>query len=262
MDKALICGRGIKSVAIMSGLLAVSIVILTRPTMELKSLKVSVSEPQHHEEKRVLNHKGDSNGVYLSGIDVSHYQGNIDWVTVAKQDVHFVYLKATDGITYTDPSFHRNQKSVIEQSIPIGAYHFFEPHDDGVKQAENFLAQLKIHDNMLPPVLDIEQSKGVKKELLQKRVQQWIDTVEKKVGCQPVIYSYGSFYNEYLGEKFSKYRLWLADYAQKPTLPHSVKQWFIWQHSQSGHVKGISTLVDSDKFRGRKDQLTAMLCSR
>lgn len=196
----------------------------------------------------------------LTGIDVSHYQGKIDWSSVEK-NVDFIYLKATEGITYIDPRFHRNSEFVRNISIPSGSYHFFEPNDDGEKQAAAFLRHIKVHDFMLPPVLDIEISKGVEKSLIRKRAKEWLDAVEKALGCQPIIYSYTDFYEAHLeGEEFDKYQLWLADYNTTAKLPDTVDKWVFWQYTAKGKMEGISHSVDQNRFDGTKSQLSSLLC--
>lgn len=236
-------------------LLTLGLILIARPSASFAikpSLLAHNLPPQPNNDKTLL----------IAGIDVSHYQGKVDWAEVTEQKIHFAYLKATDGITYTDPMYHSNQTQINAHSLPNGAYHFFEPTDDGVKQAQNFLSQLIIHDNMLPPVLDVEINHGVDKQLIQQRVKQWLDTVEEKVGCKPIIYSYGSFYQTYLGEHFLDYPLWLADYAPQATLPKDVKNWLFWQHSQKGKVPGIKNSVDLNWYEGSAQSLSEQLCRK
>ncbi len=206
------------------------------------------------------NMSSDIDTTMLTGIDVSHYQGKINWSSVEK-NVDFIYLKATEGITYIDPLFHRNSELVRNISIPSGSYHFFEPNDDGGKQAAEFLRHIKVHDFMLPPVLDIEVSKGVEKSLIKKRAKEWLEAVEKALGCQPIIYSYTDFYATHLaGEGFDRYQFWLADYSTTAKLPATVDKWVFWQHTAKGKVEGISRSVDKNWFDGTKSQLSSLLC--
>ena len=225
---------------------------LTRPIPDLNSSRLDIKKVDKH---NFINHK------LLSGIDVSHYQGKVDWNKVFNDNIHFVYLKATDGITYTDPTFHKNQDSLIKKQLLHGAYHFFEPNDDGVKQAENFLSQVEIHKHMLRPVLDIEITQGIDEKLIKKRVKEWLETITIRLGCQPIIYSYSSFYENYLGNDFLEYPVWIADYNKKPTLPKDVTKFIIWQHTQKGNIAGIDTLVDKNLFFGDTCKLNAIKCN-
>lgn len=216
----------------------------------------------------VLSDKGEieksnsADSKLLAGIDVSYYQGRVNWSKVLSDNINYVYLKATDGITYTDPRFHENQNALIEKRVPHGAYHFFEPNDDGVKQAKNFLSQIEIHKNMLPPVLDIELNKGVENELLKKRAKEWLETVTLELGCRPIIYSYSSFYENNLGSDFSEYPVWIADYEKEPNTPNPATQLLMWQHTQKGDVAGIDTMVDKNLFFGNSCRLNSIKCKQ
>lgn len=197
----------------------------------------------------------------VAGIDVSHYQGIIDWNSVIPNDrVNFVYVKASDGITFVDPHHAKNVAALKQLNIPHGSYHFFEPNDDGIAQAESFLKSIGNSPN-LPPVLDIEISHKVAKDDIVARAKAWLSHVAEKTGCQPLIYTYGDFYNEFLDQGFSDYKFWLADYAATPTLPNNVSNWTFWQHSQTGSVAGIKGKVDLDVFDGSIDSLESIVCN-
>jgi lysozyme len=227
--------------------------LLARPVPDLKSLQSDMKQ---------VKESNSTDSRLLAGIDVSHYQGKVDWSKALSENIHFVYLKATDGITYTDPRFHDNQDSLIKRKLLHGAYHFFEPNDDGVKQAENFLSQIKIHKNMLRPVLDIEITQGVDKKLIKKRVKEWLETVTLKLGCQPIIYSYSSFYKNNLGSDFLEYSVWIANYTKKPNPPEGITQFIMWQHTQKGDVAGIDTMVDRNWFFGNNCKLNSIKCKQ
>lgn len=243
----------IKWSAICLVVLSITIFFLVRPAPDLKSVLSYKKQIQASNSTCITS---------LAGIDVSYYQGKVDWLKVLNENIHFVYLKATDGITYTDPRFHENQNSLIKSEVAHGAYHFFEPNDDGVKQAKNFLSQIKIHKNMLPPVLDIEITQGVDKELIKKRAKEWLETVTLELGCKPIIYSYSSYYENNLGSDFLEYPVWIADYTKKPNLPKGETQFLIWQHTQKGDVSGIDTMVDKNWFFGNNCRLNSIKCKQ
>ncbi len=238
------------SIIILSALY-ILFIFLTRPVADLKNTSLDI--------KYQKAFKGMSP---LAGIDVSYYQGQVEWNKVLTDNVHFVYLKATDGITYTDPMFHENQNTLMNEKALYGAYHFFEPKDSGVKQAENFLAQVKIHKNMLAPVLDIEITQGVDKELLKKHVREWLETVSKKFDCKPIIYSYSSFYEQNLGTDFVDYPVWIADYTKKPDPLKGEPQFIMWQHSDHGDIVGINSMVDKNWFFGNYKNLESIKCKK
>ena len=121
------------------------------------------------------------------GFDVSHYQGTINWSAIPNL-YRFVFIKATDGITYQDPKFGAE--------ILRGAYHFFETNDDGDAQADNFLKTVPVGELDLPPVVDIESNKtGVDSATILKRLQAWLDAVQAAAGKPPMIYTDDSFWN-------------------------------------------------------------------
>ena len=197
----------------------------------------------------------------LIGIDVSHYQGNVDWQQVKKDGVNFAYLKATDGITFQDPRYTHNKDTLIQLHLPHGSYHFFEANDDPILQAKNFLKTTGTK-MILPPVLDIEISKGQTAELIKSRVKIWLDYVEKQTACRPMIYSYGDFWETYMKDEFSAYKFWLADYAPRPNLPSGQDTWEFWQKSQTSQLNGIKGNVDLDIFNGDSTKLQTLFCKQ
>lgn len=197
---------------------------------------------------------------WLSGIDVSHYQGDIDWQEVKLSDnISFVYIKGTEGDAYLDPKYLDYVQSLKKIGIPFGAYHFFRPKDDPVRQANHYLENLSEYAS-LPPVVDIEVTDNMPKKDIAHRLKKWLDIVSQRTGCQPVIYTFTDFWPEYLGDEFNAYRLWLADYEPKLKLPTDKQQWAIWQHSQDLELDGIKSKVDSDYFHGGNSALESFRC--
>jgi lysozyme len=93
----------------------------------------------------------------ISGMDVSAYQGNIDWQRVKRAGVEFVFIKATEGATYIDKVFARNRSGAREVAIPCGAYHYFQPNVSAPSQIENLVRTVgRLQKGDLPPVLDVE----------------------------------------------------------------------------------------------------------
>ena len=190
----------------------------------------------------------------IHGIDVSKYQSVIAWdevsaMQVKKVKIGFAFIKATEGISKIDPQFKRNWKKAKEAGIIRGAYHFFLATKDGRAQAGNFLKTVSVEANDLPPVLDIEQSYGVSKQILQKEVKEWLQVVEENCGVKPIIYTNLDFYSQWLGEEFDSYPLWVAHYYQ-PHQPRIKRDWYFWQHNDNGRVNGIVSPVDFNVFSG------------
>ena len=187
----------------------------------------------------------------LSGIDVSHYQGVVDWPKVKAAGVSFAFAKATEGLRTVDPQFAANWEQMKEAGVVRGAYHFFHPDEDAMGQATRFLSVVTPGSGDLPPVLDVEIAEGVEPAALAGDVRVWLDAVEKAVGAAPILYSGKAFVTADLPSGFARYPLWLAEYTDaEPSAPGEWERWTFWQHSQSGRVDGVSGDVDLDIFAG------------
>lgn len=194
------------------------------------------------------------NGYQIHGIDVSRYQGVVNWKEVKNMEVKgirigFAYIKATEGTNIVDGQFRRNWLSAEEQGIPKGAYHFFISSTSAKKQADNFISIVNLKHGDMPPVLDVEKNRGVSVMKMQKAVKVWLDVVEDHYGVKPVIYTNVDFYQKYFQTGFEEYPLWIAHYLQ-PVRPRIQNQWTFWQHSEIGRVDGIKTPVDFNVFYG------------
>ena len=197
----------------------------------------------------------------IPGIDVSHYQGTVDWSSVKNAEIVFAFAKATDGNTYTDPQFQINWQAMQLAGLVRGAYHFYETTDDPTSQAQHFIATLgALAANDLPPVVDIEAFKGnFGSASIAANLQIWLDTVGQAVGCKPIIYTNTNFWNQYVSGDFSSYPLWIADYGvSQPKIPSTWKSWSFWQSSQSGSVAGVTGTVDMDVFAGSASDLLTL----
>ncbi len=187
----------------------------------------------------------------LPGIDVSHYQGTIDWGQVQSVGTQFAFIKALEGITSTDPEFQTNWKGAKAAGLTCGAYHFYLPGDDPEQQAEAFLSIYQPSPGDLPPVLDIETTNQQSTSVVVQGIQAWLSAVEAKVGVLPILYTDPSFWKSLGTGQFGGYPLWIADYGvSTPTLPAGWTGWTFWQYSESGSVEGVSGTVDLDYFQG------------
>src|SRR3546814_561191 len=147
----------------------------------------------------------DSFGIHIPtryeihGIDVSRYQGRIDWEKVAAMEsdgirISFAYIKATEGMMLIDPRFKRNWRESREHGILRGAYHYFKPHINGKVQARLFLQTVNQEEGDLPPVLDVEEIGRLTPEKLRERMTQCLKVIEAKTGVKPIIYTGLKFY--------------------------------------------------------------------
>jgi len=199
----------------------------------------------------------------IHGIDVSKYQQMIAWDAVSAMQVKkiklgFVFIKATEGIGNTDPQFKRNWKRSKDAGMVRGAYHFFLATKDGRMQAENFIKTVDLKTGDLPPVLDIEQTYGVSKEVIKNEVKEWLNIVQMNYNIKPIIYTNIDFYNHYLKGFFDDYPLWVAHYLQ-PHKPRIKRDWTFWQHSEAGRVNGILAKVDFNVFNGDSTEFRSLL---
>lgn len=210
---------------------------------------------EHHIRNIQLIEKHDS---YVYGIDVSQYQGDISWDEVHSihdvVPVDFIFIRATMGEQATDKRFAKNWKAAHKQTKLRGAYHYFRPNENSLKQAENFIANVKLKSGDLPPVLDIEERpKKQSMDSLKVGLKRWLDVVEKHYGVQPIVYSGDSYFTDFLQKEFSDYVLWIANYnfwVDKPK-----KHWVFWQFSERGSVSGIKGNVDLNMFKGNIETL-------
>ena len=193
-------------------------------------------------------------GYSVHGIDVSAYQGRIDWPEVARQQVRFAFIKASEGASLRDARFRRNWREARAAGVLCGAYHYFQPTRDGGQQAELFMRTVPLRPGDLPPVLDVEAPRFHDVAELRREMQQWLQTVQAHYGVRPILYTNYAFYRRYLAGHFDEYPLWLAHYeVAQPALP--AERWIIWQHSDEAYVPGIRGAVDFNVFQGSYDEL-------
>ncbi|GAB3239082.1 hypothetical protein GCM10027346_32050 [Hymenobacter seoulensis] len=196
-------------------------------------------------------------GYSVHGIDVSAYQGQINWPEVAEHNVRFAFIKASEGVTLRDVRFQRNWKGARAAGIYRGAYHYFQPNYDGAQQANLFTRTVPLAPGDLPPVLDVEHAEFHDVAQMRRGVAIWLRLVERHYGVRPILYSNYSFYKRYLAGHFDAYPLWLAHYeVAQPVLPR--EKWIIWQHSDEAYIPGIRGTVDFNVFQGNFERLLAL----
>jgi GH25 family lysozyme M1 (1,4-beta-N-acetylmuramidase)/Flp pilus assembly protein TadD len=214
--------------------------------------------------------------VRAAGIDVSYWDAGIDWPSVKDFGIEFVFMKATEGITYKDPTLAERWESTKSVGIPRSAYHFFRANVDPIKQAEYFIQAVEAMDGdaELPPVLDMETNDGKSKEEFLAGIKIWLDMVEQAMGKKPIIYAgYFAFQDLFSDQNgsppvwASEYHLWLAQYPTtyteggEPSLPRDWSDWTFWQYSDRGSVPGINAAVDMNVFNGSVSDLQQFLAS-
>jgi lysozyme len=194
----------------------------------------------------------------VHGIDVSKYQGDIDWRQVKEAGVAFAFIKATEGGDALDSKFHRNWAAAKEAGIPRGAYHFVywcrPPHEE----IGFFKSVVPVEPDALPPVLDVEAtptSKTCKRTLHREEVladmRKMLEDMERHYGKKPIIYSTVDFYQAILhSNALAEYPLWVRSTKYHPKVRYGSRKWTFWQYRSDGHVPGISGAVDQNAFNG------------
>jgi lysozyme len=203
-------------------------------------------------------------GPTVKGIDVSSYQGTINWPAVKGDGVEYAFIRASDGTGYIDSKFETNWTNSRAAGIRHGAYQFFRPGQDALAQADLLLAKIggKIAADDLPPVVDVEASDGLTATQIQAKLKIWVDRVKAAIGRDPIIYTGFYFWRDSVGAPdYTTSPLWHAQYttAACPNIAPPWQTWAFWQFTSSGTVAGISGNVDVDRWNGDLASLVAFL---
>jgi len=196
----------------------------------------------------------------VHGVDVSRWQGEIDWVKLRTQGANFAYIKATDGGDHLDPMFKTNWRRAKEAGLKRGAYHFFYWCRTAGEQADWFIRNVPRDPDALPPVIDVEWNgeSRCKQRLARKRVlekmQVFMDKLERHYGQRPIIYTAPDFYEDNLTGEFLNYPFWLRAVAQHPSKVYPGRKWVFWQYSGSGLSHGVDGKIDLNVFHGGVEQ--------
>ena len=189
----------------------------------------------------------------FSALDVSQYQGTIDWPDLAAQvaagTLGGVMVRATYGETGDDPDFAANWHAAAQAGVPEGPYHYADPSQDAAAQAQHCWATVQAQGGWphrhLRPALDLEVTGGLTDPELQAWATTWLETVEQLSGVMPMLYGSQDFLETHLAPILGHWPLWVAlwDGATPPNVPHVGHQ-----YTDAGHVQGISGAVDLDRF--------------
>jgi GH25 family lysozyme M1 (1,4-beta-N-acetylmuramidase) len=202
-------------------------------------------------------------GAGLRGIDVSHYQGRIDWGRVARSGNHFVIAKATEGRTYIDHTYRRNKEQAEAHDLAFGAYHFARPDKgphDAVREANHFLDVARLEPGNVIPVLDLESTGGLSHRRLTRWILTWLRRVRERLGVNPMVYTSPLGWAARTGNTTAVANagfdaLWVAHWGvRRPSLPAREwggHGWTVWQRSDCGSVPGIRGCVDVNMLADR-----------
>lgn len=185
-----------------------------------------------------------------SGIDVSKYQGTIDWDKAADDEqVGFAYIKATEGQSLVDNQYLRNTQECKRLKIPFGVYHFFSTKVSPEDQLNNFLSNVRLVDNDLIPIVDVEIKGRRTSDELRDALAIFCEQLTKACGVRPIIYTSYNFYHSYLmGGRFDQYKIMIARYHPDEPMLKDGRQHVLWQFTSSGRVDGIHGRVDISRY--------------
>ncbi|MBA4300998.1 MAG: glycoside hydrolase [Cyclobacterium sp.] len=195
----------------------------------------------------------------ILGIDVSHYQGKINFpglqLQIKNRRIEFIMIRATMGSNGIDRQFRSNWEGARTLPVLRGAYHYYRPNENSTKQAQNFIKTAKLKSGDLIPILDIEKHSTIQsKDKLREGLKNWLRIVEEHYGVKPMIYTGDSFFWEVLhNHGFDEYPVWVANY--NPVMKPETRNWVIWQFSDKGSLPGIGERVDLNVLRGGRFQL-------
>jgi lysozyme len=205
----------------------------------------------------------------IHGIDVSRWQGNIDWPRVRAAGTRFAFIKATEGGDHLDPRFYENWDNARRAGVPRGAYHFVYWCRPAHEQAAWFIENVPNEPDALPPVLDLEWNnhsrnctRKVPREEALAKARYILAAMERHYGKMPIIYTDINFHRDVLeGEHFDN-PFWLRSVAAEPHERYTNRRWMLWQWTQTGTVPGIKGEVDRNTFYGSEREWAQFMASQ
>jgi lysozyme len=198
-----------------------------------------------------------AHGMPVQGIDISKYQGDIDWDRVRAAGVRFAYLKVSEGGDHVDHTFYDNWEAARRAGVPRGAYHFMYWCRLASEQAVWFTQAVPQDKTQLPPVLDLEWNghsktcpKKIPREDALEKIRLMLDIMELHTGKKPIIYTDITFHKDVLEGQFNNHSYWLRSVAAEPHERYRHRPWLFWQYTATGRVPGIKGDVDRNVFYG------------
>ena len=193
----------------------------------------------------------------VQGIDISRYQGHIDWDRVRRSGIHFAYMKVSEGGDHVDDRFYQNWEAAQRAGVARGVYHFMYWCRTGAEQAIWFSHAVPHDRTQLPPVLDLEWNnhsescpRRVSREDALAKIHKMLEIMEYHTGKRPVIYTDINFHRDVLEGELKGYDFWLRSVAAEPHERYNNRPWTLWQYTATGRVPGIDGNVDRNVFNG------------
>ena len=239
---------------------ALSVAALIQPERPEKASraisKLTVTRHRFRDAKPINFGKVTPKSYAVHGVDVSRWQGEIDWVKLRSQGANFAYIKATDGGDHLDPMFRKNWRGAHAAGLKRGAYHFFYWCRVASEQADWFIRNVPKVEGALPPVIDVEYNgeskckRRLSRATVLEKMTVFMDRLEAHYGQRPVIYTAPDFYRDNLKGAFPNHPFWLRAVAQHPSKVYPGRKWVFWQYSGSGLSHGVKGKIDLNVFHG------------
>jgi len=236
---------------------AVALLDPPKPTLRPSATPYGAVQRQKFRDAKPINFGRRKPADYpVHGVDVSRWQGEIDWVKLRSQGANFAYIKATDGGDHIDPMFRENWRGAHAAGLKRGAYHFFYWCRNAASQADWFIRNVPKDPEALPPVIDVEWNhlsackKRPSRAVVLEKMRVFMDRIEAHYGQRPVIYTAPDFYGDNLKNAFPNHPFWLRAVAQHPSKVYPNRDWVFWQYSGSGLSHGVKGKIDLNVFHG------------
>lgn len=208
------------------------------------------TDPQHFDGKTPHRHE-------VHGIDVSKWNGEVDWRQVKRSGVAFVFIKATEGKDRLDPRFREYWQGASAAGIPHAAYHFYYFCSTADEQADWFIQNVPREANQLPPVLDVEWNPSSPTcrlrpdaATVRREMQRFSERIAAHYGKRPIIYTSVDFHRDNLEGAFQDHHFWVRAVAQHPSEVYPERRWAFWQYTSTGVIPGIGGETDINVFAG------------
>lgn len=209
----------------------------------------------------------EEESTFTKGVDISRYQGDVDFDTLYNQNINFAFIKATEGVDYIDPNFLKNWENGKNSNVKIGAYHFYRFEYSGKEQGENFIKNVTLKKEDLPPVIDLEYygeyvDNPAPSEEVKKNLHDMIDIFYNEYNKRPIIYCNRFVYDKYISGEFPDIDIWFR-YVHKDRLVPELsdgREWTFWQFDDEGQLEGYggsgaSKYIDLNYFNGSLREL-------
>lgn len=199
----------------------------------------------------------------VHGIDVSKYQGDIDWNRVRASGIDFAFIKATEGGDHADDMFRQNWDAARAAGVPRGAYHYYYFCRPASEQISWFINNVPRDPAALPPVVDLEWthrsktcpwSQRPEPAVVRREALLFLQAMNVYYGKRPIIYTTVDFYQDNDLARIPGFHFWLRSVAGHPQEVYPGQRWAFWQYTGTGLVEGIDGLTDINVFGGSRAQ--------